>query len=186
MKQIIFVLGGPGSGKGTQCKLLEEKFGYKHISAGDLLRNEKSKDTENAKPINNLIANGKIVPSHITINLILDEIDSCDSNIILLDGFPRNMENLETWNKELQAFLRRFSIKHLSAYQLTIEKGTKFYDLYNKGKIPFPVHLTKGNEIQLCKIFQYISKKDWVFCSWRNHYHALLHGISKKNLSKSI
>ena len=98
MKQIIFVLGGPGSGKGTQCKLLEEKFGYKHISAGDLLRNEKSKDTENAKLINNLITNGKIVPSHITINLILDEIDSCDSNIILLDGFPRNMENLETWN----------------------------------------------------------------------------------------
>ena len=44
-------------------------------------------------------------------------------------------QNFETWNNELQAFLKRFSIKHLSAYQLTIEKGTKFYDLYNRGEL---------------------------------------------------
>ena len=99
MKQIIFIFGGPGSGKGTQCKLLEKKFKYKHISAGDLLRCEKNKNTENAKLINNLINDGKIVPSNITVNLILDEIKKSDNNVILLDGFPRNIENLETWNR---------------------------------------------------------------------------------------
>ena len=44
-------------------------------------------------------------------------------------------QNLETWSSELQVFLNRFSIKHLSAYQLVIEKGTKFYDLFNKGEL---------------------------------------------------
>ena len=63
---------------------------------------------------------------------------------------------------------------------------SKIYDLYNKGKIPFPVHLTKGNEIQLCKIFQYISKKDWVLSTWRNHGHALMHGVDEKKLLSQI
>ena len=46
VQEIIFILGGPGSGKGTQCQLLTQKFGYKHLSAGDLLRSEKKKDTQ--------------------------------------------------------------------------------------------------------------------------------------------
>lgn len=71
-----------------------------------------------------------------------------------------------------------------------IDKVVKFekkiYDLYNLGKIPYPVHLSKGNENQLKKIFSYISRKDWVFSSWRNHAHALLHGMNEKKLYKQI
>jgi len=63
---------------------------------------------------------------------------------------------------------------------------SKVYDLYNAGKIPYPVHLTKGNEIQLSKIFQYISNKDWVLSTWRNHGHALMHGINEKKLLNQI
>ena len=57
---------------------------------------------------------------------------------------------------------------------------------YEEAKIKAPIHLSKGNEKQLIKIFQYINSKDWVFSSWRNHYHALLHGISKKKLFNDI
>ena len=46
-----------------------------------------------------------------------------------------------------------------------------------EGKIPYPIHLSKGNEKQLVKIFRYISNNDWVCSSWRNHAHALLHGF---------
>lgn len=99
MKEIIFILGGPGSGKGTQCQLLSEKFLYKHISAGDLLRAEKNKDTKYSNLINKYISNGKIVPSSITISLIMDEIRNCDHNVLLIDGFPRNLENLNSWNE---------------------------------------------------------------------------------------
>jgi len=54
--------------------------------------------------------------------------------------------------------------------------------IYNQGKIRGPIHLTSGNEEQLIDIFQYISKSDWVYCSWRNHCHALLHGVNKKKV----
>tara|TARA_A100001011_G_scaffold94363_1_gene99264 strand:+ start:1568 stop:2212 length:645 start_codon:yes stop_codon:yes gene_type:complete len=63
---------------------------------------------------------------------------------------------------------------------------TKIFDLYNKGKIKYPIHLTKGNENQLVEIFKYVDNKDWVFSSWRNHAHALLHGIPEKKLKKQI
>ncbi len=57
---------------------------------------------------------------------------------------------------------------------------------FNEGEIPYPIHLSKGNENKLIEIFKYISKKDWIFSSWRNHYHAYLHGVKPKNLKKQI
>ena len=53
---------------------------------------------------------------------------------------------------------------------------------YDAGKIKAPIHLSKGNESQLIEIFQYVHPEDWVFSSWRNHYHALLHGYPKDKL----
>ena len=53
---------------------------------------------------------------------------------------------------------------------------------YEAGKIKAPVHLAGGNEEKLIDIFQYVHKDDWVFASWRNHYHALLHGIPRNTL----
>ena len=57
---------------------------------------------------------------------------------------------------------------------------------YENSEINAPVHLTSGNEEQLIKIFQYVHPDDWVFCSWRNHYHALLHGIPRETLMDLI
>ena len=65
------------------------------------------------------------------LDLMQKKIDNISVDLI----YALSCQNLETWNKELQIFLNRFSIKHLSAYQLTIEKGTKFYDLFNKGEL---------------------------------------------------
>ena len=55
-------------------------------------------------------------------------------------------------------------------------------DVYEKGKIHAPVHLSGNNEDQLINIFKNISSEDWVFTSWRNHYHALLHGFDEDEL----
>ena len=62
----------------------------------------------------------------------------------------------------------------------------KVKKIYETGKILAPIHLSRGNEKELIEIFSYINKDDWVFSSWRNHYHALLHGISPNKLSKLI
>lgn len=58
--------------------------------------------------------------------------------------------------------------------------------IYEKGKIKAPIHLSGNNESQLIKIFKRINKSDWVFSTWRNHYHALLKGIPAKWLEKEI
>ena len=57
---------------------------------------------------------------------------------------------------------------------------------YEDGQITAPVHLSGGNEEQLIKIFEDVNEDDWVFSSWRNHYHALLHGIPRDTLMDLI
>lgn len=67
---------------------------------------------------------------------------------------------------------------------IDFEKRVKL--VYEEGKIRGPVHLSGNNEDVLIKIFKNIDKADWVFSSWRNHYHALLHGIDEKELFSKI
>ncbi|KAJ1426502.1 UMP-CMP kinase [Sesbania bispinosa] len=90
---ITFVLGGPGSGKGTQCAKIVDTFGFKHLSAGDLLRKEMVSDSKYGSMILNTISEGKIVPSEVTVKLILREMESSDNHKFLIDGFPRSEEN---------------------------------------------------------------------------------------------
>src|SRR6201996_4911431 len=72
---VIFVLGGPGSGKGTQCARLVKDFKFKHLSAGDLLREEQNRaGSEFGDLIAEYIRDGKIVPMEVTIQLLENAI----------------------------------------------------------------------------------------------------------------
>ena len=71
-------------------------------------------------------------------------------------------------------------IKALIDFELKVKK------VYESGLIKAPIHLSGGNEKQLIKIFKKIKRTDWVFSSWRSHYHALLHGVSEKWLFDEI
>ncbi|UYV74323.1 CMPK1 [Cordylochernes scorpioides] len=98
----VFVLGPPGSGKGTQCKRIVEEFGYVHLSAGDLLREERNTPgSQYGELIENHIRNGTIVPVEITCSLIEKAMKVSNAEKFLIDGFPRNKNNLEGWNKEM-------------------------------------------------------------------------------------
>ncbi|XVE99897.1 hypothetical protein REPUB_Repub03eG0240700 [Reevesia pubescens] len=90
---VVFVLGGPGSGKGTQCANIVEHFHYTHLSAGDLLRAEIKSGSENGTMIQNMIKEGKIVPSEVTIKLLEKAMLENSNDKFLIDGFPRNEEN---------------------------------------------------------------------------------------------
>jgi UMP-CMP kinase len=96
-KEVVFVLGGPGSGKGTNCARIVDEFGYVHLSAGDLLRAERSSGSELAEMINTYIAEGKIVPAEVTVRLLRAAIEEATSSKFLVDGFPRDMDNLKCW-----------------------------------------------------------------------------------------
>ncbi len=74
--------------------------------------------------------------------------------------------------------------------QYSKEDLIKFEDevaeIFNSGKIKAPVHLYFGNENQIIDIFKEINESDWVFCSWRSHYQALLKGVPKERVLKNI
>lgn len=100
--KVVFVLGGPGAGKGTQCSYIVEEFGFVHLSAGDLLREERSKTgTKYGELIEEHIRNGTIVPVEITCKLIEQAMINSKQNTFLIDGFPRNQNNLDGWNREM-------------------------------------------------------------------------------------
>lgn len=91
--KVVFVLGGPGSGKGTQCAKIVETFGFVHLSAGDLLRAEINSGNENGTMIQNMIKEGKIVPAEVTVKLLEKAMKESDNDKFLIDGFPRNLDN---------------------------------------------------------------------------------------------
>jgi len=99
---VVFVLGGPGVGKGTQCEMLVKDFGFVHLSAGDLLREEQQRpDSEVGELIRNYIKEGKIVPMEITIGLLEKAMIEIDSNRFLIDGFPRKLDQALAFEKEI-------------------------------------------------------------------------------------
>ncbi|KAG9351259.1 hypothetical protein JZ751_025151 [Albula glossodonta] len=106
--QVIFVLGGPGAGKGTQCAKIVESYGYTHLSAGDLLRAERMREgSEFGQLIDSYIKDGKIVPVEITINLLRKAMEETmrlnqDKFRFLIDGFPRNQDNLQGWTSVME------------------------------------------------------------------------------------
>ncbi|GIY18429.1 hypothetical protein CEXT_186351 [Caerostris extrusa] len=100
--EVVFVLGAPGAGKGTQCKKIVDNFGFIHLSAGDLLRAERNTPgSQYGELIENHIRNGTIVPVEITCRLIEEAMKAASSNKFLIDGFPRNKDNLDGWNNEM-------------------------------------------------------------------------------------
>ncbi|KAI1119873.1 adenylate kinase-domain-containing protein [Nemania abortiva] len=96
---VIGVLGGPGSGKGTQCKLLAQASKLNHISIGDVLREElKRKGSEYAAIIEQNMRAGTVGPKEITVGILKSYILAAareGTDLFILDGFPRNLEQAQ-------------------------------------------------------------------------------------------
>jgi len=90
---IIFVLGGPGSGKGTQCAKMVEKYGYTHLSSGDLLRDEVASGSERGKQLTEIMQRGELVPLDVVLDLLKEAMMAKleSSKGYLIDGYPREV-----------------------------------------------------------------------------------------------
>lgn len=86
--------------------------------------------------------------------------------------------------KGLSDLIKVRNVKILKNDLINFEEDIKIS--YEKGFIKGPIHLSRGNEDILIEIFQYISKKDFVFTAWRNHYHAILHEVPIAEIKKQI
>lgn len=100
--RVLFVLGGPGSGKGTQCANIVRDYGHTHLSAGDLLREERASGSQDGDLIENFIKEGKIVPIKITVKLLAKAMEKHAGCKFLIDGFPRNQDNMTGWQSEME------------------------------------------------------------------------------------
>jgi UMP-CMP kinase len=94
---VVYILGGPGSGKGTQSAHLVEHYGFTHLSAGDLLREEQDREgSEYGELIKSYIKEGLIVPMEVTVKLLENamraKLDEQGTGRFLVDGFPRKMD----------------------------------------------------------------------------------------------
>ena len=88
----IIMLGAPGAGKGTQAKLISEKFGIPHISTGDIFRANIKEGTELGKEAKEYMDKGQLVPDELTVRILLDRVEKDDcKNGYVLDGFPRTI-----------------------------------------------------------------------------------------------
>lgn len=88
----IIIMGPPGAGKGTACKLLPKEFGLNLITAGDLLREEKTSGSELGNYIASLIDAGNLVPDEVITNILKNEVKRVGTNNLLIDGYPRTLE----------------------------------------------------------------------------------------------
>ena len=98
----IIMLGAPGAGKGTQAKLISEKYGIPHISTGDIFRANIKEGTDLGKEAKEYIDKGQLVPDELTVRILLDRVEKDDcKNGYVLDGFPRTIPQAQVLDNEV-------------------------------------------------------------------------------------
>jgi len=111
----IILIGIQGSGKGTQAKLLTKKYGWKHITTGEIFRENINQKTELGLQAKAYIEKGELVPDSIVYEIVGDAIQKADNGFIL-DGFPRNLE-------QTKFLLENFKIDRVVLLELSDEKA---------------------------------------------------------------
>ena len=98
----IIMLGAPGAGKGTQAKMIAEKYSVPHVSTGDIFRANIKNGTELGKEAKKYMDQGLLVPDELTVKILLDRVANEDcKNGYVLDGFPRTIPQAEVLDEAL-------------------------------------------------------------------------------------
>lgn len=98
----IIMLGAPGAGKGTQAKMIADKYGVPHVSTGDIFRANIKEGTDLGKEAKTYMDKGLLVPDELTVKILLDRVAKEDcKNGYVLDGFPRTIPQAEVLDKAL-------------------------------------------------------------------------------------
>jgi adenylate kinase len=101
MEPVVVLLGPPGSGKGTQAERLGEDLGFVALSSGDLLREARSEGSVHGRRASEYMDRGELVPDELIGAMVRDAIAKLDGRPILLDGFPRTVEQAHALARDL-------------------------------------------------------------------------------------
>jgi len=117
----LVLFGPPGAGKGTQSEKLIQKYGFVHISTGDLFRWHTKNDTALGKRVKEIMNSGALVPDEITIAMLKEELDkNPEAKGFLFDGFPRTVPQAEALDKFMTD--NGTAIHHVIALDVTEEE----------------------------------------------------------------
>ena len=121
------LIAAPAAGKGTISKYIEDKYNYKHISTGDLLREEVRNNTDIGKEIKPLLEKGSLVGDNIIEEVLLKELSKTNSNIIL-DGYPRTLNQA----KKLDELLIKANVELSNVINIDIDKEIAIERITNR------------------------------------------------------
>ena len=104
MKKLFLIIGAPGSGKTTDASIIAEKNSdtIAHYSTGDMLRAEVASGSDLGKEIDSYISKGQLVPLAIVLNTIVNAVKNSDKGVVIIDGFPRSVEQMIEFDKLLE------------------------------------------------------------------------------------
>ncbi|XBC40669.1 MAG: nucleoside monophosphate kinase [Buchnera aphidicola (Nurudea yanoniella)] len=126
----ILLIGAPGSGKGTQSKLISKKYHILNISIGEILRESIKEKTELGKKIKSFVDNGKLISDEIIINLVKNRISQIDCKSgFVLDGFPRTIIQAKTICKKeiIVDYIFELKIPIEMTINRILKRKTKFF-----------------------------------------------------------
>jgi adenylate kinase len=103
MKKLFLIIGAPGSGKTTDASIIaQNNDNIVHYSTGDMLREEVASGSDLGKEIDSYISKGNLVPLQIVLNTIVSAIKSAPKDVVIIDGFPRSVEQMVEFDKLLE------------------------------------------------------------------------------------
>merc|ERR1712045_968965 len=129
---IVWVLGGPGCGKGTQCDKIVAKYGFTHLSSGDLLREEVASGSERGKSLTAIMESGQLVPLATVLDLLAEAMIKRlgGSKGFLIDGYPREVAQGEEFEKAIAPckHILYFEVSDATMTQRLLKRAVTFHE----------------------------------------------------------
>ena len=140
----IIMLGAPGAGKGTQAKMIAERYNIPHVSTGDIFRANIKNNTELGRKAKEYMDKGELVPDELTVSILLDRVaqDDCKTGYVL-DGFPRTIPQAEALTAALEKMGTQIDyaidvdvpdtdiVERMSGRRACVKCGATYHILFN-------------------------------------------------------